>query len=332
MADSDPRTIIERLREGVRPEGGLRLSGADLAGEDLSGLDLSGADLSGADLVGADLSGAILVGASMREALLDHADLTGADLTGADLEGASLNEAKARGAAFGMANLTGVKAFSSDLSEAVLTKACLKGADLRCATLQGARLREADLRGAELVEADARRADLSLSRVGGANLTNADLRAARLRALQGYDKAIWIGTDLRDINFAGAYLLRRFVMDQNYLKEFRERSRLHLYIYYVWWATSRCGQSMGLWCLWISGAIVFFAFLYALIGVDPGDHPTLLTPLYYSVVTITTLGYGDVVPQNTAGQVLAMLEVMVGYLMLGGLLSILANKMARRAE
>jgi voltage-gated potassium channel Kch len=54
--------------------------------------------------------------------------------------------------------------------------------------------------------------------------------------------------------------------------------------------------------------------------------------LYYSVVTLTTLGYGDVVPASPTAQVLAMCEVVLGYVMLGGLLSIFSNKMSRRAD
>jgi voltage-gated potassium channel Kch len=50
------------------------------------------------------------------------------------------------------------------------------------------------------------------------------------------------------------------------------------------------------------------------------------------VVTLTTLGYGDVIPASAGGQVIAMVEVVTGYVMLGGLLSILSNKMARRGD
>ena len=66
--------------------------------------------------------------------------------------------------------------------------------------------------------------------------------------------------------------------------------------------------------------------------VDYGEHRTGISSFYYSVVTLTTLGYGDAVPASVAAQVLAMIEVVLGYVMLGGLLSIFANKMARRAE
>jgi voltage-gated potassium channel Kch len=69
-----------------------------------------------------------------------------------------------------------------------------------------------------------------------------------------------------------------------------------------------------------------------MIDLDYGKHRTVLSPFYYSFVTLTTLGYGDVVPASATAQVVATMEVLLGYVGLGGLLSILANKMARRAD
>jgi voltage-gated potassium channel Kch len=68
------------------------------------------------------------------------------------------------------------------------------------------------------------------------------------------------------------------------------------------------------------------------VDVDYGDYETWLSPMYYSIVTMTTLGYGDAVPASTGAQLVAMFEVLIGYIMLGGVLSIFATKMGRRAE
>jgi hypothetical protein len=121
-------------------------------------------------------------------------------------------------------------------------------------------------------------------------------------------------------------------MDENYLHEFRSRSRYHLFLYRIWWLTSDCGRSLVRWALFTMFLAVVFAGLYCLVDVDVGSRGTLVWPLYYSVVTLTTLGYGDIVPASGPAQALAVTEAVLGYVVLGGLLSILANKMARRAE
>jgi hypothetical protein len=55
------------------------------------------------------------------------------------------------------------------------------------------------------------------------------------------------------------------------------------------------------------------------------------TPFYYSFVTFTTLGFGDVTPGNLGGEIIVTVEVVLGYITLGILVSILANKVARRS-
>jgi hypothetical protein len=52
---------------------------------------------------------------------------------------------------------------------------------------------------------------------------------------------------------------------------------------------------------------------------------------YFSIVTFTTLGFGDVVAVNLFARFLVTFEVILGYVMLGGLISIFANKLARRS-
>ncbi len=75
-----------------------------------------------------------------------------------------------------------------------------------------------------------------------------------------------------------------------------------------------------------------------LVSIDPEiiiDQDTfnhwLFTPLYFSIVTFTTLGFGDIQPGNGPGLFWVSLEVIIGYVMLGGLISIFANKLARRS-
>jgi len=58
---------------------------------------------------------------------------------------------------------------------------------------------------------------------------------------------------------------------------------------------------------------------------------TWFTPFYYSLVTYTTLGFGDVTADSLIGEMLVISEVIAGYFTLGMLLAILANTVARRS-
>ncbi len=333
MGHDEIQRHLQALRqdEGPRPEP-ISLAGAWLVEADLRGLDLSGYDLSGSDLSRADLRDARLVGARLDEATLFETELEGAELLGASMVGARLERCRARRVGFGRCVLRGASLFDADLSGASLTGADLAEVDGRAVRLEGARIREANLRGADLTRAVLAGVDLGDTCVERAVLRDADLRGAQLRNVRGYASADWVGVDFRDVCFNGAYLLRRFALDQNFLAEFRAESRLHAAVYHLWWATSDCGRSFLRWGLWTVCLAVVFAGLYTQVELDPGAHETALTPLYYSVVTLTTLGYGDVLPASGWAQAVAMVEVILGYVMLGGLLSIFANKMARRAD
>lgn len=308
------------------------LAGRTLLGADLSGRDLSGRDLSGADLSRADLSGANLSWCNLRGTVLFQANLEGAELMGADLTGANLEKCRAGRAGFGGTKLNGARAVAGTFVRTTFTNAELEEADFSTACLEQARLRNADLSGAVFNRAVLRHADIEASRVNAAVFDHADLRGAHLKGIQGFEKASWIGTDIREVDFTGAYLVRRLIMDENYLYEFRNRGKLQNFVYNVWWITSDCGRSFTRWGLWTVFVALLFAGLFVLVDVDYGDHWTPVAPIYYSVVTLTTLGYGDVVPHSPAAQMLAVLEAAIGYLALGGLLSIFANKMARRAD
>ncbi|MCW8859154.1 MAG: pentapeptide repeat-containing protein [Deltaproteobacteria bacterium] len=300
--------------------------------DDLRGANLSGADLRNQDLSGRDLSGAQLFKADLRGANLENANLENAELSAANLEGAILDGAQCKQAGFGGANLSRASLFKANLERATLTQANLAHANLNCINLGHSRLREANLESADLTEADLRYAELSLSSVHKTNFNNADLRHARLRMMRRFKSALWIGVDIRDVNFSGAYLMRREIIDQNFIKEFRSYNQISKILYYPWLWTCDCGRSMFRWCCCIGVLLLIFASFYNAVGIDYGNYPTSLSPFYFSVVTMTTLGFGDVMPSTIWGQIVVILEVTAGYIMLGGLLSIFSNKLARRGE
>ncbi len=299
---------------------------------DLRGADLSGQDLRGRNFAGADLTGARLNGSNLQSCSLRGCNLDGAQFLGADLSDADLTECRAPGATFGQADLTRAVLFGADLTAASLSSAILRHADVRAANLHGARMLETDLTDADLSRATVTEADLSGSRLSGARFTDADFSGATLRSLADFDHADWIGVSVLDIDFSGAYMVRREIMDQNYLWEFRNRDRRHAVLFAIWKATSNCGQSIARWAAMTVMVALVFAVLFTVVDIDYGPNQTAVSPLYFSVVTITTLGYGDALPTSAAAQALVILEVAVGYMMLGGVLSIFATRMGRRAD
>ena len=331
--DVQLRVLKESCRKGQagRPTG-LDLRGIRLSGEDLSGLDLSGYDLSAADLATANLSGANLGWAKLPGANLYRAKLTGTEFLRADLTAANLGESSAERAGFAAADLTGASLLDARLTNTTFSEAKLRGADLRAANLRDAAMRNADLSRADFTRAHVQGADLKQSDVKGATFELADLQNARLLGLRNYAGATWVGADIRNMDLRGAYMIRRHIADENYLFEFRTRSKFHGVLYYIWWLTSDCGRSLLRWAFWVLGVAVLYAFAYLLLDVDYRGRKTFIAPLYFSIVTLTTLGYGDIVPNSAAAQILAISEAVMGYVGLGGLLSILANKMARRAD
>ena len=302
------------------------LVGADLRGVDLRDADLCGFVFDRADLRNAQLRGADLTGASLRDADLGEVELIGATLNRADLSGARL-----RRAALGRASLREATLFDADLSEASLTDADLTDADLRASTLDGARLLRADLTGTDLSQASLVGADLEGAILDQAGFRGANIRSVHLRSTKGFDSADWVDVIIGDTGFEGAHLVRREILDQNYLYEFRNRDRLHSVIYSVWKLTSDCGRSFTRWGLLTALTAVCFAMIYTMVEIDYGDYETPLSPFYFSVVTLTTLGYGDALPASMPAQIVVLFEVVIGYVMLGGVLSIFANRMGRRA-
>lgn len=332
----ESREVLQKLRlikEGKEsPSQGLNFSGAKISGEDLKGVNLSSADFSGADLADVDFSGAQLFKSNFQGAVLTNVNFDRAELSGANFTDAIWNEVHAHHVGLGKACLKGARLFDSHLQDATLSLANLKGADLRGAHLKGARLREADLSEADFTSADMQGVDIALSNVDRATFRGANMQEANFRHAKGFERANWLGVDVRNVNFAGAYRLRRFIVDQNFLFEFRTSNRFNAFVYFIWWVTSDCGRSLMRWSGLIVIQIFLFASLYTFVEMDYGPHPTRLSPLYFSVVTLTTLGYGDVVPASLTAQVLSLFQVLTGYVMLGGLLVLLSDKIARRAD
>jgi len=108
---------------------------------------------------------------------------------------------------------------------------------------------------------------------------------------------------------------------------------------FLWWISSNYGRNTWPWIMWSFGFIIIFAFIYNSLGFNhfdiekiPKENWGFGAYLYYSVVTFTTLGFGDITARSHWGMFWASLEVICGYVMLGGLIAIFATKVARRND
>lgn len=302
------------------------------SGINFSKVMLEGADLSGARLIGANVSRANLKNAVLDECNLGFAIGQYAVCNDSSMAAANLSRADFKGAYFQDVDLSEAHIQEADLSRAHFRAAILKDAVLFNSVLTEASLRQVDLSGATLWGADLREARLDNSIMSGTDLRTADMRDAAVYGIE-YDRS----TRCRGIRVATAHgspRFTRFAQDQDYIEEFKD-SKYRRPLYWLWLITSDCGRSFGLWATWSVALALGFGTIFYALGESAFKLEELSwslgTTLYYSVVTFTTLGFGDIVPRNevTAGWVMA--EVIVGYIMLGGLISILATKIARRS-
>jgi hypothetical protein len=317
-------------------------------------VDLTGANLERFNLEGVDLSGAVLTKAN-----LSFANLTRANLSGANLSHASLAHARMRGAVLAFSRLDGANLPFADLQGADLRGANLKAVFLEDANLRRANLSQAHLEKAMLAHASLRDATCENATFKGANLEAVDLDGANVnsvvydaRSEWGFVKEIGIrprklwrkrrdmmlNTTIRCRGVkalcTGSQSFRRFLLDQDYLEELNETRKGRI-VFFFWWLLANCGRSVARWSFWSFILTIIFAVTFYVLGpahFQTARLPwTFATAFYHSVVTFTTLGVGDVMPITTFGAMMVVVEVVTGYIMLGGLISIFSARLARRA-
>lgn len=328
------------------------LRGAVLDGANLQDVRLKDADLRDAQLIGADLTDgrilrADLSGCNARKAVFDEGRLALADFESSKLNGASFynveggrldrkispsfRDSELKGAYFCQAELPHTDFQDAELFRADLTDAQLSGSDFSGSVMVKAVLEDTKLRNVDFSEADLSRSTVCGADLRRANLSDADVSQISYEEYGG-------STRYRGIRVATCYgdaIFRRDAEDANFLESFREQKPVW---HEVWRVTCDFGRSPWLFALWLAGIIGGFAGLYGVI-LGP-EHFAIageqlpwnwLTPIYYSVVTFSTLGLGDITPITTLAMGLVIAEVTLGYVMFGILITLVATKIARRA-
>lgn len=115
---------------------------------------------------------------------------------------------------------------------------------------------------------------------------------------------------------------------------FHEKQWLKWFGYKVYELTSNYGNSFLRWGLTGLFAIVSFASIYIAIDATVAFHQKMIGSsgyffdyFYYSIVTFTTLGYGDIVPTTELHKLFAGIEAVFGYFMLGMFINLMNKKL-----
>ena len=270
------------------------------------------------------------------------------------LVGANLNRTHLQKAKFLKVHLDNAKLNYADLRNAFLVKAHLKDAELKSANLTCVNLGSAQLQGSEL-----RNAHLEGANMLGASLQDASFLAASVDGTT----LIWKpkvnrfskGEDATYTDFSGVALssvridpLTKQLLEYNIRRKYwemwynkndwyeispnKDRSKLYRAILqpvcWFWWI-SDYGISTKRIIFTFFGLAFVFALLYRLfpnfvmVYGDVGYIRGFWHALYFSIVTMTTLGFGDIAanPDSWVGQTLLMIQVILGYVLLGALVT-----------
>jgi len=343
---------------------GANLWSADLREANLSDANLKNADLGWADLRRASLSTEVFPGGAYAEEHVIGGDFSGTDLKEADLRRADFRRADLRGANLKWADLRGADLWHADLRGANLGGATVGDLGYTQSSAPIMSINDDESGAKELILLDT---DIEPK---GENtiLTNIKYNPhSRLFLYPFYIMAWWLTWLWRKIKrskspkkptFASCRQTKFLMIDttklvhsdnprlvrdiryQQFLADFRDRRPKWFYrpLYYLWGLSSFFGESLLVWLLWATIIVVGFAlafaghisFLQCDISVNGKPISGFIDALYLSGLVFTSLGLRHFTPQDTLAKMLVLAEVIVGFIMLGSLVSFFANKFVRR--
>lgn len=299
----------------------------DMTGVNFSACDLSKAKFAKVDFKGANFgfgapkaifSGGTFASCDFEECFLQHVNFDNCNLSSANFSGCSMP--------------------ISSFRNSVLYRARFNATWLLSADFERANLKEASFNNSDISGANFSFANLNLSSFVSANISGVEFRIKSFfhRVAESFSsdrKNQFIGCRTDDAY--GNERFKRLVSDGIYIEEVcRDKPNF----YKFWLISSDCGRSLNAWLIWTFIVILCFSFIYYFLGCSHfqihqniNNKESFVIFLYFSVVAFTTLGFGDISPTSSWAMFWVMLEVFVGFVMLGVLISIGANKVSQRS-
>lgn len=316
------------------------------------GWDWSDADLEGWNLKGLRLSN-LNNEANFINVNLIRANLQNANLSWANLQGASLIFANLRNALLLESNLEKANLMHANLNEARLVRTNLLGANLEGANLQKAILTGAVLQDTSLMRANLKDAKFNKNTaLHNANLFNCNFENSTIKnAYKQLDKVVIQEREKKYILAKEVYLMLK-----NYFKQEGMYELSGEYYYREKLMETKCFRKDKEWLKWIGNHILhkiagfgerpqwvllWWAFIILLWGFfywifngimvnsNISYNPTPLEALYFSGVTFTTLGFGDIAPKQGIFQLFALVEALLGAIFMAMFIFVFARKMIR---
>lgn len=182
----------------------------------------------------------------------------------------------------------------------------------------------ADLSGCHFSECNMENCWLSEANIKDTKFEWCNMQGVLIDTPQFNENTTFQGINLSQINFTLAVLLQDLAEDQRRIQYIETNSPL---LARTLKYTCNYGRSLKRWFIWVLSVIAIFALIFQFTHTGAASF---FDALYFSFVTFTTLGYGDIVPLSIAAKVFVILETLLGYLMGGLLVAILARKVMGR--
>ena len=348
---------------------GVDLSGATLEGADLTDADLQDADLPDAFLRGANLTDASLRATDLTDADFEDATLTRATLWGANASEATFEDANCADARLEDGNFTDATLQNADLTDANARNCVFDGANLQNTLLVRTDCRDADFSDALLYDTVFSNSRInSQTRFADRQATDTDTLTQRPNCIYETDEttadrlpddttpleaAQWTYGRLATLheNNALSERARQFHVS----KEEAEREQYdradnpRYYVKTVMWHLTGHGESVKRtlkWWAWvIATAAVLLPYTGGVENANGTRHAISVTELgsrtaggmvqdllinaYFSVITFSTIGYGDLAPAGPISRAIVAVESVLGALLVALLIFVLGRRVSR---
>ncbi|HJT22448.1 MAG TPA: hypothetical protein VJ746_18390 [Nitrospira sp.] len=142
-------------------------------------------------------------------------------------------------------------------------------------------------------------------------------------AVRSYSRANHCFAEVGELDWSEA----EYLNERNARVTWAKMQGKHPWAQLAWKATSNYGTSFSRWSIWVIGTILTFSLLYETFfqlgwlkpmeGGTPAAWIPIWSGLYYSVNVTAALGLVDYEPANMASQSAVIINVLIGYVLLG---------------